>query len=165
MRTTATSDYLVKILVDTCTKLSNRRQGAIIVLTGRNSVDRFTNGGFDLNGTLSDPLLLSLFDPTSEGHDGAVVLNGSQVTRFAVHLPLSSSFEQLGSRGTRHAQHWDSPSNATLFALSFPKRVAVSRVLETGCCVILAALRNLHRLWRHSGLAWPLSSRSSQCFP
>jgi hypothetical protein len=52
---------------------------------------------------VSEPLLLSLFDPGSPGHDGAVVVRGERVERFAVHLPLSSSRDQLGSMGTRHA--------------------------------------------------------------
>ena len=47
------------------------------MVTGRDSVERFTNGGIDLNGKLSDPLLQSLFDPNSEGHDGAVCQFGS----------------------------------------------------------------------------------------
>jgi hypothetical protein len=60
-------------------------------------------GGVVCDAHLSLPLLKSIFDPHSPGHDGAVVLERGRVTRFAVHLPLSRSLEQLGGRGTRHS--------------------------------------------------------------
>ena len=46
---------------------------------------------------------MSLFDASSPGHDGAAILRGSEVERFAVHLPLSSDHAQLKAGGTRHA--------------------------------------------------------------
>jgi diadenylate cyclase len=84
-------------------ELAAARRGALIVLPGQELIDRHVEGGIPLGGTVSEPLLLSLFDPNSAGHDGAVVIEGGKVTRFAVHLPLSSDFAQLGMRGTRHA--------------------------------------------------------------
>jgi hypothetical protein len=58
-------------------------------------------GGIPLDGKITETLLLSLFEPRSPGHDGAVVLDGSRIDRFAVHLPLSSRPGLYG--GTRHA--------------------------------------------------------------
>jgi diadenylate cyclase len=84
-------------------QLAAARRGALVVLPGREVIDRHVEGGVGLGGAVSEPLLLSLFDPNSAGHDGAVVVEGGVVTRFAVHLPLSSDFAQLGARGTRHA--------------------------------------------------------------
>jgi hypothetical protein len=60
-------------------------------------------GGVLCDAHLSLPLLKSIFDPHSPGHDGAVVLERGRVTRFAVHLPLSRSLEQLAGKGTRHS--------------------------------------------------------------
>jgi DNA integrity scanning protein DisA with diadenylate cyclase activity len=83
--------------------LAASRRGALIVLPGRDPLDTHLVGGFPLDGVVSEPLLLSLFDPHSPGHDGAAVVESERVTRFGVHLPLSSDFAQLGLRGTRHA--------------------------------------------------------------
>jgi diadenylate cyclase len=83
--------------------LAALRRGALIVLPGREPIDRHVEGGVALNGIVSEALLLSLFDPHSPGHDGAVLLEADRVRRFAAHLPLSSDFDQLGPRGTRHA--------------------------------------------------------------
>jgi uncharacterized protein (TIGR00159 family) len=85
------------------TDLASARHGALIVVQVRDPVDRHIEGGIKLQGKLSVPLLLSLFDPNSPGHDGAAVLNGDEISLFAAHLPLSADHEQLGMRGTRHA--------------------------------------------------------------
>jgi diadenylate cyclase len=83
--------------------LAAARRGALIVLPGRDPLDTLLEGGFPLEGSVSEPLLLSLFDPHSPGHDGAAIVESSRIRRFAVHLPLSSDFAQIGSHGTRHA--------------------------------------------------------------
>lgn len=79
------------------------RTGALLVFPGNEPLERHVEGGVDLQGRVSEPLLLSLFDSSSPGHDGAVVIEGDRVSRFAVHLPLSSDRRQLGQGGTRHA--------------------------------------------------------------
>ena len=91
------------VLVRTVEQLAGARTGALIVVPGREPIDRHVEGGIELDGRLSEPLLLSLFDASSPGHDGAVVLANDRVERFAVHLPLSTDREQLAGVGTRHA--------------------------------------------------------------
>jgi len=84
-------------------RLAASHTGALIVIAGREPMERHLEGGIALAGRLSEPLLLSLFDTSSPGHDGAVILRGALVERFATHLPLSADHAQLGSVGTRHA--------------------------------------------------------------
>ncbi len=91
------------VLVRTAAHLASARVGALFVLPGQEPLDRHIDGGVALGGRVSEPLLLSLFDASSPGHDGAVILRGSRVERFAVHLPLSSNHAALGPGGTRHA--------------------------------------------------------------
>jgi diadenylate cyclase len=90
-------------LASATAKLAATRRGALLVLPGRDPVERHLQGGIPLEGRLSEPLLLSLFDPHSPGHDGAVLLDRDVIRRFAVHLPLSADRAQLGLLGTRHA--------------------------------------------------------------
>jgi hypothetical protein len=66
-------------------------------------IARYLDGGEDLDGKLSDALLKSLFDPHSEGHDGALVISGNRITKFAARLPLSKNLKKLHGVGTRHA--------------------------------------------------------------
>ena len=97
------SPGLVEVLVRTAARLSAIRTGALILVTGGTPLDRHARGGIPLDGKVSEPLLLSLFDPGSPGHDGGVEIRGDRVVRFAVHAPLSEDHAQIGERGTRHA--------------------------------------------------------------
>jgi uncharacterized protein (TIGR00159 family) len=94
---------VIDTLVRAIANLASHRHGALIVLPGREAVDGHVEGGLPLHADVTEPLLLSLFDPHSPGHDGAVIVAGDRAMRFAVHLPLSTDHAQLGQRGTRHA--------------------------------------------------------------
>ncbi|MCM8794291.1 MAG: diadenylate cyclase [Candidatus Omnitrophica bacterium] len=93
----------VEILVRTIGQFSRERIGAIVVLKGRDPLDRHISGGYELDGRLSEALLASIFDSHSEGHDGAVIVDGDRVVQFAAQLPLSKEFHKLSGTGTRHA--------------------------------------------------------------
>jgi diadenylate cyclase len=92
-----------EVLVRSVEQLAASRTGALIVVPGREPIDRHVEGGIELDGRVSMPLLLSIFDASSPGHDGAVVIVNDRVLRFALHLPLSSDRDQLVDVGTRHA--------------------------------------------------------------
>ncbi|MDJ0847960.1 MAG: diadenylate cyclase [Myxococcota bacterium] len=83
--------------------LAEEHVGALVVLPGRECLRRHLEGGETLGGRASEPLLRSLFDPHSPGHDGAVVLRGERIERFGARLPLTRHGAQLEQRGTRHA--------------------------------------------------------------
>ncbi len=102
-RTPAPPPGTVEVIARAMAHLASHRHGALLIVPGREPLDRHLEGGIALDGRVSEPLLLSLFDPGSPGHDGAVVVRGERVERFAAHLPLSSARDQLGSLGTRHA--------------------------------------------------------------
>lgn len=93
----------VDALVGAVRRLAADRSGALIVLSGREPIERHVEGGIVLDGRVSEPLLVSIFDVHSPGHDGAVAVEGDRVTRFALHLPLSTDGVQLAGTGTRHA--------------------------------------------------------------
>ncbi|MBI5883327.1 MAG: DNA integrity scanning protein DisA nucleotide-binding domain protein [Elusimicrobia bacterium] len=93
---------VVTMLVRSVGDFSRDRIGALIVLKGKDPLDRHTEGGWGLNGDLSEALLESIFDSHSLGHDGAVLVEDGRVTRFGVHLPLSKEFGKIAHLGTRH---------------------------------------------------------------
>jgi uncharacterized protein (TIGR00159 family) len=90
------------IVAQTAADLAHKKVGALIVLQGHDPLDRHLTGGSNLDGILSQPLLESIFDPHSVGHDGAVLVDGNRVMRFGCHLPLSANTAQHGSLGLRH---------------------------------------------------------------
>lgn len=94
---------IIKDILDAVGKMAMDKIGALIVLQGHDPITKFINGGRILDGVVSEELLLSLFDPASMGHDGALVINGNRASIFGGHLPLSHDFAQIGKRGTRHS--------------------------------------------------------------
>lgn len=94
----------IDLLVESASTLAETSTGALIAIRGKEPWDPYIQGGIDLDGVVSSPLLYSLFDPETAGHDGAVLLEGVRVKSFGAHLPLAEDLpaeSQYG--GTRHA--------------------------------------------------------------
>lgn len=83
-------------------RLAQNRRGALIVVKGKDLLDRHLKGGIPLDGKLSASLLESIFDPHSPGHDGAAVVDNGRIVTFGCHLPLSINPRKLGNIGLRH---------------------------------------------------------------
>jgi diadenylate cyclase len=94
-----TADILTRSLAD----LARDRVGALVVIQGKDPLGRHITGGIESDAKLSEPILKSIFDPHSPGHDGAVIIERDRISRFAAHLPLSKDLRQLSDVGTRHS--------------------------------------------------------------
>jgi diadenylate cyclase len=92
----------VEMLVRAVADFARDGTGALVVLRGRDPLDRHVEGGWELNGLLSEALLESIFDSHSLGHDGAVIVERDRVVKFGCHLPLSKEFGKINNVGTRH---------------------------------------------------------------
>ncbi len=99
-------DYLknsfLKELAEVVFELAERKIGALIVLKRNDNLFDYLEGGYELFGKFSKPLLMSIFDPSSLGHDGAVIIEDGIVEKFGVVLPLSENNKDLKNLGTRH---------------------------------------------------------------
>jgi uncharacterized protein (TIGR00159 family) len=96
------TDIALKTILQALKYFSQNKVGAIVVLSGRENFDRHLEGGFTLNGRISSALLISIFDSSSPGHDGAIIIDGDKIKKFAVHLPLAEGVEAAKKYGTRH---------------------------------------------------------------
>jgi len=99
-----TARGVIEIVASTAFIMAKRKVGGLIVFPGSESINSIVSGGFDLDGKVSEPLLLSIFDTSSPGHDGAVVIEEDVIKKFGVVLPLSErdDYEKLKHLGTRH---------------------------------------------------------------
>jgi uncharacterized protein (TIGR00159 family) len=91
-----------EVIAYTADNLARQRIGALIVIAGKDPLDRHLTGGVRLDGLLSETLLDSIFDPHSRGHDGAVVIRDNRVEQFGCHLPLTSNIHPKRRYGLRH---------------------------------------------------------------
>ncbi len=90
-------------VVQATSNLMRKKHGALIIVPGQELVERHTRGGNLLDGIVTAPLIESIFDPKSPGHDGALIINKDRITKFGIHLPLSQNLKQIKERGTRHS--------------------------------------------------------------
>ncbi|HLY28322.1 MAG TPA: diadenylate cyclase CdaA [Aggregatilineales bacterium] len=84
-------------------RLSERRQGALVVLERQTGLQEFIDTGVIIEGEVSPQLLLTIFWPKTELHDGAAIIRAGKIASAACVLPLSSG-RNLADRklGTRH---------------------------------------------------------------
>jgi uncharacterized protein (TIGR00159 family) len=95
-------DGLVSLVSQSLFNLAGQKRGAIVVFPGRESVSEWLSGGFRMDAKPSLPLIMSIFDPNSPGHDGALIVHNGLFTRFGVRLPVSESHRLAEDYGTRH---------------------------------------------------------------
>ena len=82
--------------------LGEQRRGGILVFPGREPIRPWVSEGTVLDAQPSFPLIMSIFDPHSPGHDGAMVIENGQIRSFGVRLPLSKTENLSETLGTRH---------------------------------------------------------------
>jgi diadenylate cyclase len=101
-------------------RLAEQKRGAILVFPGREPITEWLSGGFVLDAEPSAPLILSLYDPNSPGHDGAILIQNGKISSFAIRLPLSKTQTVPEELGTRHhaAMGLSEVSDALLVAVS-----------------------------------------------
>jgi len=93
---------VVKELIETIKYMSKSRIGGLIVLQKEDSGLNHSDVGVEINGNLSQELLLTIFHPNTPLHDGAVVICNGVVQSAGVLLPLTEDPKLSWRYGTRH---------------------------------------------------------------
>ena len=146
----------IEALVETMTTLADDKIGALVVIRGREPLERHLHGGVVVNGHISLPLLYSIFHPHSPGHDGAVVLEGSQVVKLGVHLPLSAHLEEVGRAGTRHTAALGLAERSDALVLVVSEERGTISVAEQGKLLAIDSAADLREhLERFYHEMWP----------
>ncbi len=89
-------------IIDSVFSLAQDGIGAIVVLPGRHSVESFIHGGVEIDSSLSQELVESLFRSRGPLHDGAIIVNKDRIKRAGAILPLSERRDLPSFYGTRH---------------------------------------------------------------
>jgi diadenylate cyclase len=89
-------------IVLAATTLASTKTGALVVIERGMSLGNVTDGGVRLDADLSYDLLVTIFNPATPLHDGAVVVRGHRVAAAACFLPLTLNPRLSKDLGTRH---------------------------------------------------------------
>lgn len=94
--------FYVRHIVRAVEQLSESKVGALILLEKVTGLTEYMESGVRLDAMLSAELLVSIFNPKSPLHDGAVVVQGDRILAASCLLPLSESRLLDKRLGTRH---------------------------------------------------------------
>jgi len=84
------------------TSLSSTKTGALIIIERNVGLKNVTDGGVKLDAELSYDLLVSIFNPATPLHDGAVVVRRHRIAAASCFLPLTLNPRLSRELGTRH---------------------------------------------------------------
>jgi len=96
------ADIVFQQLADAAHALSERRNGALIVIQREMSLDHFMEVGTQIDAKVTSELLTSIFLPYSPIHDGAVIIQNGKLTQAGCFLPLTQNPDVAKELGTRH---------------------------------------------------------------
>ena len=89
-------------IVEASLLMSEKKWGALIVIQRETGLRSYKEAGIQLKAEVSTPLLLSIFNPNSSMHDGAVILQNTLIEAAGCILPLTESQMISPEMGTRH---------------------------------------------------------------
>src|SRR6188508_1715051 len=96
------ADETIEEVVVAATMLSAQNVGAIIAIEREIGLRNYIESGIPLDSTLTYDLLVTIFQPGSPLHDGAVILQEGRVAAAACFLPLTVNPRVSRELGTRH---------------------------------------------------------------
>jgi len=89
-------------IVLAATTLASTKTGALIVIERNVGLKGIVDAGVRLDAELSYDLIVSIFNPASPLHDGAVIVRDDRIAAASCFLPLSLNPLSAKELGTRH---------------------------------------------------------------
>ena len=98
MGTSRSIEEMTKVI----NQLIENKWGALIIIQRETGMRVYKESGTQLKAEISAPLILSIFNPKSPLHDGAVIMQNEIIESAACILPLTESTTVDPAMGTRH---------------------------------------------------------------
>ncbi|MEJ7849189.1 MAG: diadenylate cyclase CdaA [Pyrinomonadaceae bacterium] len=89
-------------IVLAATTLASEKTGALIVIERNVGLRNFVDAGVQLDAAISYDLLVTIFNPSTPLHDGAVIIQNERLAAASVFLPLTKNPGISREMGTRH---------------------------------------------------------------
>jgi diadenylate cyclase len=96
------TEEVIDEVVLAATTLATQRTGAIVVIERDMGLRSYIETGIALDAYVTYDLLISIFNPGTPLHDGAVIIQGNRVAAAACFLPLTVNPQLSRELGSRH---------------------------------------------------------------
>ncbi len=100
-RTTANQGNFDEIVL-AATTLASRKVGALVVFEREVGMQNLIDAGVRLDAAMTYDLLVTIFDPHTPLHDGAVIVRNDRIAAAGCFLPLTLNPRLSKELGTRH---------------------------------------------------------------
>lgn len=96
------SEKTINEIVKACYEMGKVRTGALIVIEQNESLRDYERTGIEVDGIVTNQLLINIFEHNTPLHDGAVIVRGNRIVSATCYLPLSDNLKLSKELGTRH---------------------------------------------------------------
>lgn len=139
-------------------EMSEKHTGALIVFARTTNIKMTIETGIPLQAQLSKELLVSIFNPKSPLHDGAIVIQNGIIEAARCILPLSLTTRFQGKHlGTRHRAAMGISEQADVLVLVVSEETGKISLAEEGMFILGVTPVNLYDI-----LAERLGTRASR---
>jgi diadenylate cyclase len=98
----AVIERTVAAVTEACGLLAERRHGALVVIERETGLQEIADDAIPIDATITPELLLTIFEPHTTLHDGAVIVRNGRILAAGCVLPLSTAFLADRELGLRH---------------------------------------------------------------
>ena len=102
LKTQGSSASDADTIVKACIKMGSSKTGALIVIERNNNLDFLVETGDDMNISVTQPILESIFFKNSPLHDGAIIISNNTIKATRVILPVNNEKTIPSHFGLRH---------------------------------------------------------------
>lgn len=119
-------------IVLSLSEMSEKKIGALIVISRRVGLKNYIETGIDLESKISKQLLFSIFQHESPLHDGALIIENGRIQAAGCFLNLSTRSDINPRLGTRHRAAIGITEESDALALVVSEESGVISVAEEG---------------------------------
>ena len=119
-------------IVLAATTLSTSKTGALIVIERDVGLRNFIDSGVSLDSKISYDLLVTIFNPSTPLHDGAVIIRNERIAAASVFLPLTKNPSISRELGTRHRAAIGITENSDAISIVVSEETGLVSLVEDG---------------------------------
>jgi diadenylate cyclase len=143
-------------------RLSERHVGGLIVMERDIGLRTFIESGVLIDAAQSRDLLLTIFEPGTALHDGAVIVQRDRISAAACFLPLSMNPTLSRKLGTRHRAAIGVTEETDCLSLVVSEETGRISVAAFGEIEMDVSLKRAgDRIMQHFGRRWPAWSHGA----
>ncbi len=122
-------EEIIKALQD----MAKNDVGALMVLSTGNVPAQILDSGVKVKAEISSELIESIFFPKTPLHDGAMIINGTQVIAAGCFLPLSQKIDTIQKDlGTRHRAGLGITENIDVISIIVSEETGIISIAKGG---------------------------------